>query len=181
MTVESNIQGTLTEGFEIYRKQFVALIIGMMIAAIGSILVITAPPLFFGMYMMARKVTRGQKTEAVDVLKGFDYFVTSWIMTLAAGVAIIIGLMCLVVPGLLLLVLLQYSVAIAVSEKIGAIDALKKSYNMGKQNITYSIILLLFLSVINTIGGALQIGWILTFPYTILCTTIAAQKLAVKK
>ncbi|MCK5698680.1 MAG: glycerophosphodiester phosphodiesterase [Candidatus Aenigmarchaeota archaeon] len=177
MTVEADFEDVIGEGLKLFRKQYVAIIIAMIIAAFGSIFIITAPPLFFGLYLMGVKMAKGETVEVKDVFRGFDYFLVSWVLVIVAAITIMIGFIFFVIPGILLIILFQYAIPIAISEKLGAIDSLKKSYRIGRDNFWFTVILAIALWIIKAAGGAIVVGGLITFPFSIVCLCVATLRL----
>lgn len=180
MSIEEEINDTVKRGFNLFKNNYVALIIGTLIALVGMILIITIPPLIFGIYYMCIQIIKGEKVEISDVFKGFNYFFTSWGLILVAFLAVAAGLLLLVIPGILLMVLFQYAVPLAILENRGAINSLKRSYAIGKENFAFSLVIWILLSVISAFGGLTRIGVLLTIPFHALCICIATHKLTAK-
>lgn len=171
------VESILNDGFDLYKKQFVTFMVATIISVIGSIFIITAPPLFFGIYYMSLNLIRGKEVEISEVFNGFNYFFVSWIMVIVAVVAVMIGFIFFIIPGLLLLILFQYAVPIAIIENTGAIKSLKNSYRLAWNNLQFSILIGIVLMIINAIGSAVSVGWIITYPFTVICFCLAAIKL----
>ncbi len=177
MDLEKKIEDVLGKSFDVFKGNYVAFIVGSIIAVLGSIFIITAPPLVFGVFHMANKAIKGNRVEIADVFKGFDYFITSWVMAVVALVAITFGLVLLVIPGIFLMIVFQYAIPIALDRKKGAIDSLQASYELGKNNFKFSAVLWVVLAVINMIGSSLQIGWVITVPFSAICMCVAMAEL----
>jgi uncharacterized membrane protein len=171
------VEDVLADGFDLFKKQWSTFIAATAIVALGSLLVIAAAPLVFGLYFMALKTIRGEEVKITDVFKGFNYFVTSWALFIGWMLAVAIGLVFLIVPGLLLLVLFQYAIPIAVSQGVGAIESLKESYVTGRKHLQFSIILGIVLVVVQFVGVALPFGVLITEPFAIIGYSLAALKL----
>jgi len=174
------INDIVKECYNIFKKRYVAFIVGTVIALIGMIFIITIPPLIFGIYFMCVKSIKGEEIQISDVFKGFDYFITSWVLVIVAFLAIVVGLIFLIIPGLLLMVLFQYAIPVAILENRGAISSLKRSYAIGKENFTFSLVLWILMAVISSVGELITIGVLITIPFTALCVCLAAHKLTAK-
>jgi len=175
------VDEVLSESWDIFLKNFVALIIGSLVVGIGSLLIITAPPLLFGLYGMALKGIRGEEVEIADVFDGFNYFVKSWVFLIVAGLLLMLGLVLLVVPGLVIGVLMIYAVPLILIEDLGAVEGIQKSIDLAKRNFKFSLILAIVVVGISIVGGVIRIGWILTTPFTALCEVKATEALLAKE
>lgn len=175
--LEEHINHAFKQTFEAFKKNYVALIVGAVIAGFGSIFLITIAPLVYGMFIMGVKAAEGGKPQAGDVFKGFNHFLEGWILVLTAGITVIIGLILLILPGIALMILYTYAIPIALIEKKGAIQSLQKSVNLGIENPIYTLIIWLFITIINSIGAALTLGWVITLPLSTLATILAYKQI----
>lgn len=172
------VEDTLNASWQVFRKHWVSYLIATGIATIGSIFIITAPPLTFGLYYMAIKGLKGDDVEIADVFKGFNYLIVSWTFFIIAAVSVAIGFIFLVIPGLLLIALIQYAIPLIILRNMGATNSIRESINIGRENFTFTILLAITGLVINVIGNTLWIGWIFSMPFTVLCFTKAAIDLS---
>lgn len=178
MRIEETINDIVKKAYNLFKQQYVAFILGTLVALVGMIFILTIPPLIFGIYFMCVKLVKGEKIEISDVFKGFNYFLRSWALIVTGFFAVLAGLVLLIIPGLFLVIVFQYAIAIALLEDRGAISSLKRSYALGKKNFTFSLVFLILMTVIDGIGSYTRIGVLITTPFTMLCTVLAAQKLA---
>lgn len=158
-----------------FKDNVAAFIIATIIVVFGSIFIVTIAPLFYGLTYMAVKGLRGEKVEINDVFEGFNRFVKSWVLLLVSVILIGIGYMLLVLPGLILSILLIYSLPLLVIKDYGAMDAIKESIDISKQNFLDSLVLLIIVAIISAIGGITYIGSLVTTPIITLALVAAAE------
>jgi uncharacterized membrane protein len=171
------VEDVLSESYEIFKKRWITFLIATLIAFIGSIFIITFRPLFWGIYVMALMSIREEEVEIGDVFKGFNHFIKSWVIFIIGAVLVFIGFIFLIIPGLLLWILFQYAIPITLIENRGAIDSLQRSFEIGKDNLQFTVILWIVLAVINIVGYSVSVGALITEPFTIICLCIATIKL----
>ena len=171
------IETIMTDSWNIFKNNIVAFIIGTLIVAIGSIFIITIAPLIYGLAYMAVRGMKGETVEINDVFEGFNNFIRSWVFVISAVVIIAIGYIFLILPGIILSILLIYALPLMVLRDYGGIDAIKESISIGKDNFANTLVLFIIVVVLNAIGGAIPLAFILIAPYTTICYTLAASSL----
>jgi hypothetical protein len=180
MKVEDQIKKVFEKTWKVFMNDFVVIILGTLLALVLMIFIITIPPMIFGIYYMCIQLMNGKKVKVSDVFHGFDYFFRSWGIFIVGFLGIILGLILLIIPGLLLMVLWQFAVAVAIMENKGVFDSLGRSFDLGKKNFAFSIIFFILIMVIDSIGGWTQVGTLVTIPFGILATCIAVQVMGKK-
>lgn len=179
------IEKLLKDSWEIFQKNIVAFIVGTLIAGIGSILIVTIAPLFYGVTYMAVKGIKGEKVEISDVFAGFKVsgaFVQSWIVVIIYILIMIVGSMLLGMVGLERLggivgILLIYALPLLVLRGYKGADALKENFELIQKYPTETVIVFLIFFALNFIGSLIIVGALITFPLSLIGYTLTAQNL----
>ncbi|WP_370574386.1 glycerophosphodiester phosphodiesterase [Methanomethylovorans sp.] len=178
------IEKLLKDSWEIFQKNIVAFIIGTLIAGIGSILIVTIAPLFYGVTYMAVKGIKGEKVEISDVFAGFKVpgaFVQSWIVVIVYLVLMIAGSMLLGRIGGIIGILLIYALPLLVIRGYKGADALKENFELIQKYPADTVIVFLIFFALNFIGSLIVIGALITFPLSQIGYTLTAQNLTGSK
>lgn len=97
---------------------------------------------------------------------------------LLVGLGSAIGAMLFVLPGIVFAFFAQFTLYFAVDKRLSAIDALKASFTMVKDNFATALLLYIAVYVANGIGSALcGIGYLVSFPVGLLATTWMYRRL----
>ncbi|MCL2549885.1 MAG: hypothetical protein FWE78_02990 [Methanimicrococcus sp.] len=190
------ISAGLKNGWEAFKNNIVAYVVGCLIAFIGSILIVTFAPLMYGIYHMAVKGSRGEKVEIGDVLIGFksvNAFIRSWIYWIVYLIAlIIIGIITFLLTkiasvlsiigtllGLIWALIAFFSIYIYVmSPSKNAIDTYKEGFNVLKNNLLMTLVTYVVYCILCFIGLILcGIGILITFPIAIVFTATVLKAL----
>ncbi|MDD5112337.1 MAG: hypothetical protein PHG85_07320 [Candidatus Altiarchaeota archaeon] len=184
----------IKESFRAFLENLVAYVIGFLVCSVGSLLIVTAPPLEFGAYYMCLKGARGEKVKITDIFKGFSFFKVSWmyflfilliglapvlLVSIAAGNAILSpGVFILygaVLCWILALVFSQtYAIPAIISKNLEAADGAKASMSLVKENLGATILLMICLVAI---GMALSLIPIAGGLISGIITSIATSKM----
>ncbi|MFH1789008.1 MAG: glycerophosphodiester phosphodiesterase [Candidatus Altiarchaeota archaeon] len=158
------------KGIDVFKDNALAFIVGSFIVVVGSVFVVTAPPLIAGLFYMADKGIKGRKVEVSDVFEGFNYLVPSMIYALI----VCIGLLLFIVPGVIVLVVGIYAMPIIVLENADGMKAVKEALRMGKENILDVLGLSFMTLVLHAAGTAVFFaGQLITVPIAVIALTKA--------
>ncbi|MFZ4931341.1 beta-carotene 15,15'-monooxygenase [Chryseobacterium sp. Mn2064] len=127
-------------------------------------------PLYVGLIYMVNKYNTKNPIEFSDLFIGYrQNFVNILIYSLLSGIISTVAFVLCVLPGFFVYPLLLIGYPILLFENASATDALKKSFNIAKEN--YGIFLLTtFLGVLISVAGVILcgIGIILTAPFMMI-------------
>lgn len=98
--------------------------------------------------------------------------------TILYGLAILVGLILLVIPGFIALIALQFGNYAVIDRRLGPIAALKESMRITRGNLRELLVLFAFIVVLNIAGAlALLVGLFATVPISMLALVHAYRTL----
>ena len=157
------------------------IVCSLLVGVAGSFSMgILTGPMMVGYMKMIKTEDEGGKVEIGDIFKGFDDFVPALVAVLVSSVAVSIGVMLCIIPGLLIIALVPlsaYFVAVA-GEKDG-INAIKRAWALVKENLVSSCLCALVLGIVGSLGSVLcGVGMLLTLPIAFIGMYHMAKQMA---
>lgn len=148
-------------------------LVSLLFTAIGLVLEIGAINLIL-------HIVDGKKAEIKDlysypnlVMKVIKVFVSS----ILTGLAVVLGLILLIIPGIYIAVRLQFAMFYIVDKDAGIMDALKMSWNLTKTGLLNLFLFDLLLVVLNFAGALLfGLGLLITVPLSCVAMTLLYRK-----
>lgn len=99
--------------------------------------------------------------------------------SILVGLAIVVGLLLLIVPGVIFALMFMFSTFIVLDRGLGPIEAMKESYRITRGHKWSLLGLLLLFLLINLLGAlAFIVGLLVSIPVTVLAATHAYRVLA---
>ena len=153
-----DIGAELQRGWNLFKPNMSVLIVAGLIAAVVSSITVAilAGPMTAGLFLVVRRLLQNDpaKPQAGDVFKGLDFFLQSLILVV---ICLVIGSVLAMVPvlgqiaGLLIGAVMWWGLLFVTYEKLTAIDALKKLFELLKTG--EFTLPLVFAVIVNLIAG----------------------------
>ncbi len=147
---------------------------GLSVVTLGALL----GPLTVGHIRMIEKQQRGEEVRVGDVFDGFSSFGTAFLTSLVFCVALAIGMLFLVLPGVLVGLAWGFALWFVALEGASVSDALAGSWQLLKRHTVSVLVVFLILAVVNTVASAVVLGLVLSTPLSMIFGTLAFQELS---
>jgi len=173
-----NIEKIFQDAFRTMVDQIVACIVNTILVGVSCVFLaitvigILAIPAVLGGYVESMiRMARGEKVGIGDFFKtGFNRFGTLLGTTILSFLGIIIGFLCLIIPGIYLMIRWYFLYQNIVDRDASVFESFKQSSDMVAGQFWIILTLVMLISVIQAIGGTIVVGTIVTIPYTSLLT-----------
>ncbi len=174
----------LKESWEITKPNLVPLLVGsILIGVVVSVLSmiplagLVAGPFYGGLLVMALRATEGKPIEIGHSFAGLKMFVPLLLVTLVVGLAVGIGSILLIIPGLYLAMATMYSTYLVIDREMEFMDAIKASVGVVNKSIVPHIVLLLVLGLVNFVGSIpCGLGLLVTGPLSMVAVALVYKR-----
>jgi len=152
------------------------IVAALIVMALGTVtLGVLFGPLAVGHIRMVDKQTRGEQPRIEDVFSGFDSFGASFLAGIIFAIAVTVGMLLLVVPGLFVIAAWSYTFWFIALKRSSATEALGASWQLLKTQAGSVLVVLVLVAVASAVAGSTVIAVLLTTPLSLIFCTLAFQ------
>ncbi len=189
-TCSVNVQSYVLQGWEMFREnigEFTGFtLIIFAVSAVCSVFYSVSPlvfsaigaALYAGYSIAAFRLLSGQPIQFNDFFRGFNYFLPLFLASLATSIAVGIGLVLLLVPGLYLAIGYMFTTFLVIDYRMEFWQAMETSRKIITRNWFAFFGFALVLLALNVLGAlALGVGLLVTIPVTSCAAAIAYKEI----
>lgn len=139
-----------------------------------------APPLVCGFYLVANRQSQREQVDFQNYFDGFKYWWNLITTNLISTIAIVLGIICFVVPGIYLLVGYMFSLLFVIFGGFDFWTSMELSRRLVHTNWLKFLLFVLALIALNILGFlCLIVGLFVTIPMTYLAVYILFEELTI--
>ena len=152
-----------------------ALIVGLGTGITGGLL---SGPLMGGyLWVVFKKMKDPSYTPQVgDIAKGFENFVQLLLVGIVAGIIASLGTIACVVGVFFTSALVILALPLVVERNMDFWSAITESINKTKQDLMGWVVFVLVVGLLNALGGAVAVGFLITLPIMIVALAIGYRE-----
>jgi uncharacterized membrane protein len=155
------------------------IVAALIVMVLGTVtLGVLFGPLAVGHIRMVDKQTRGEDPRIEDVFSGFDSFAAALIAGVIFLVAVTIGSLLLVLPGLFVIAAWSFALWFIALKQTSGVEALGASWNLLKTQAGSVLVVLVLMAVVNAVAGSIVLATILSAPLSLIFATLAFQDMS---
>lgn len=168
------------EAWELYKDDFVLYVVASLLLVVVTIvsLGLLSGPLTVGFILLIEKRRRGEPAGPTDIFDGFSQLGASLIAAILIAVGVFIGLLLFVLPGLVFGFAMAFAFQAIAIEDESAIGAMSRSYEVVRDNLAISIVFVVIVLALSSLGGLVVFGNLLTMPFCMILMTLAYHRLS---
>lgn len=177
-----DIGAILSEGWRLFTADiggfigftFVGGVIAVLLALtiVGMLLYV---PLFAGLWIVPLMMLKGRPHGFNDFFGGFKQLGELLLLGLVMGLLIILGTIAFILPGIYLGIAWTWAIGLVLDRRMGFWDAMSTSLKVVNKNFWETLLLVLVIAVINSIGSMVVVGSLITIPLS-FCMLVAGYK-----
>ena len=152
-----------------------ALIVGLGTGITGGLL---SGPLMGGyLWVVFKKMKDPSYTPQVgDIAKGFENFVQLLLVGIVAGIIASLGTIACVVGVFFTSALVILALPLVVDRNMDFWSAIMESINKTKQDLMGWVVFVLVVGLLNALGGAVAVGFLITLPIMVVALAIGYRE-----
>jgi uncharacterized membrane protein len=180
LEVERFLQDAFSESWRAFKADAALYVLGCLLAMLVSAvsLTILLGPMTVGFIKLVQRRRRGEQAHARDVLDGLSTLgapVRAWLLVV---LAMALGGVLLVLPGLLVMVVTCFAFHELAYRQRYAVDAIRESCKLVIGNFLHVLLLLIAIGLLNAVSHIVPIAPLLTAPFSAVLVTVAYEKLS---
>ncbi len=172
----------LSEGWRLFTADiggFIGFTIVAGLIAIGLALTLVGMlfymPLFAGFWVVPFFMLKGRPHVFGDFFGGFRQTGQLLLLGLVMGLLVFVGTLLLIIPGIYLAIAWTWAMGLVIDRKMGFWEAMSVSMKVVNKNFWETLLLVLVIAVINSLGSAVFVGSLVTIPLGI-CMLVAGYR-----
>ena len=167
----------LSESWELISEDLVTHIILALIVGLGSSITggLLSGPLMGGyLWIVFKKMKDPAYTPEVgDIGKGFENFVQLFLVGIVAGLIASLGVIACIVGVFFTSALVVLALPLVVEGGMSFWPAITESMSKTKQNLMSWVVFVLVIGLLNALGGAVAVGFLITLPIAVVMMALA--------